>query len=98
MYRTAEQLRDDLLAIWNAAVNGVRVDRLMRNTISLGKDSLVIDGQSESLDSFERIVILGGGKASGAMAETLESLLEPIAGITLNNKQEVTCGIKNCRF
>ncbi|MDR2756285.1 MAG: glycerate kinase [Planctomycetaceae bacterium] len=78
MSRTPQQLRDDLLAIWNAGVEGVRVDRLIRNTVSLHGDVLQIGDEQYLLNGIDRIIVIGGGKASGAMAETLESILEPL--------------------
>ncbi|MDR2756669.1 MAG: DUF4147 domain-containing protein, partial [Planctomycetaceae bacterium] len=72
MSRTPQQLREDLLAIWNAGVEGVRVDRLIRNTVSLRGDVLQIGDEQYLLNGIDRIIVIGGGKASGAMAETLE--------------------------
>jgi len=80
MSRTAQQLREDVLAIWNAGVDGVRVDRLIGNTVSLHGNALKIDGESYPLDEIDRIIVIGGGKASGAMAESLETILEPLFG------------------
>ncbi|MDR2116705.1 MAG: DUF4147 domain-containing protein [Planctomycetaceae bacterium] len=91
MVRTLQQLREDLLAIWNAGVEGVRVDRLIRNTVSLhgdvshGEAFLQIGNEKYPLDEIDRIIVIGGGKASGAMAETLESILAP-----LFNRKEIT--------
>ncbi|MDR0871028.1 MAG: DUF4147 domain-containing protein [Planctomycetaceae bacterium] len=76
--RTPEQQRNDLFAIWNAALNGVRVEHLLRKTVSLQNGTLVVAGESYLLKNFDRIVVLGGGKASGAMAQTLENILEPL--------------------
>lgn len=80
--RSPQKLREDLLAIWKAGVDGVRVDKLVRNAISLTSDekNLFIEGVEYPIDEIDRIVVLGGGKASGAMAETLESILEPLFG------------------
>ncbi len=50
----------------------------MRNKISLGSnDRLLIHGTKLSfpLRSFDRIIVVGAGKASGAMAETFENII-----------------------
>ncbi|MDR0336709.1 MAG: DUF4147 domain-containing protein [Planctomycetaceae bacterium] len=78
MPRTPQQLREDLLAIWNAGVEGVRVDRLIRNSVALDGNVLQIGNEIYPLREIDRIVVIGGGKASGAMAETLESILTPL--------------------
>lgn len=80
MPRSPEQLREDLLAIWNAGVDGVRVEPLVRNAVSLENGVLRIGEDRFPLAGIGRIVVLGGGKASGAMAETLEDILEPLFG------------------
>ncbi|MDR1964232.1 MAG: DUF4147 domain-containing protein [Planctomycetaceae bacterium] len=80
MPRSPQQLREDLLAIWNAGVEGVRVDRLIRNAVSVQGDALQICGEKYPLNEIDRIVVIGGGKASGAMAESLESILAPLFG------------------
>ncbi|MDR0609316.1 MAG: DUF4147 domain-containing protein [Planctomycetaceae bacterium] len=80
MSRTPQQLREDLLAIWNAGIEGVQVDRLIRNTVSLRGNALQIGDEKYPLNEINRIVVIGGGKASGAMAETLESILTPLFG------------------
>ncbi|MDR3198087.1 MAG: DUF4147 domain-containing protein [Planctomycetaceae bacterium] len=85
MPHSPQQLREDLLAIWNAGVEGVRVDRLIRNSVSLCGDNLQIGSEHYPLNKIDRIVVIGGGKASGAMAETLESILAP-----LFNRKEIT--------
>lgn len=78
MTRTPEQLREDLLAIWQAGVEGVKPDRLVRESVSLKDDDLEVCGLRYPLAEIDRIVVVGGGKASGSMAESLESVLEPI--------------------
>ena len=78
MPRTPQQMRDDLRAIWNAGVDGVRVDRLMHAAVSLTENALRVEDVDYPLNSIKRIVVIGGGKASGAMAETLETILEPL--------------------
>ncbi|MGL4595172.1 MAG: glycerate kinase type-2 family protein [Thermoguttaceae bacterium] len=83
MTRSSLQLREDILAIWKAGIAGVQVDSLMRKTICLIKNSALQTAIKIGEDIFpiseiNRILVIGGGKASGSMAETLESILAPI--------------------
>jgi glycerate-2-kinase len=88
------KLREDLLAIWQAGVDGVRVDRLIRNNVTLlsPTDELNINNRDYSIEiggecyreqyhlsEIDRIIIVGGGKASGGMAESLTKIFEPIS-------------------
>lgn len=82
MQRTAAQLREDIVAIWKVGVEGVKPERLMREAVSLDwkAENLTIGNVEYSLENIERIVVVGGGKASGAMAEALEQILRPLDG------------------
>ncbi|MDR1483678.1 MAG: DUF4147 domain-containing protein [Planctomycetaceae bacterium] len=90
-----ERLREDLLAIWCAGVAGVCTDRLVRNNVVLlapddernsdKRDYSILIGREGSceqyhLSSIDRIIVVGGGKASGGMAESLREILLPISG------------------
>ena len=72
------RLREDALAIWQAGVDGVAPNRLIRENVVLDNDVLNIAGVSYPLADIGRIVVVGGGKASGRMAEELESVLSPL--------------------
>ena len=84
MPRFPKQLREDALAIWQAGVDGVAPDRLIRENVFLDDDVLDIAGVAYPLSDIRRIVVVGGGKASGRMAEALELILTP-----LFNRKEV---------
>ncbi|MDR2170235.1 MAG: DUF4147 domain-containing protein [Planctomycetaceae bacterium] len=88
-------MRDDLLAIWRAGVDGVCTDRLICNNVRLllPEDVRNIDRRDYSIEvggvggceqysfsGIDRIIVVGGGKASGAMAESLLRVLSPVAG------------------
>lgn len=70
-------LRADALAIWNAAVDAVRGDRLVRENVSLDGNELRIVGERVSLSAVGRIAIVGAGKAGAGMAAGLEEALGP---------------------
>ena len=78
MNRSAEQLRADALAIWQAAVEAVRSDRLVRDALRVEEDELVIaDELRLDLRDVRRIVVVGAGKAGAGMAEGVCQALGP---------------------
>ena len=73
MLPTQQALIQDALAIWQAGVDSVRGDRLVENSISIRNNNLIVDEESRcDLRSIDRIVVIGGGKATSAMATGLE--------------------------
>lgn len=68
-------LRDDARAIWEAGVAAVASDRLVRNVISCDSRTLRVRGHSFDVDSLDRIVVLGVGKAGAGMAAAVEAVL-----------------------
>ncbi len=75
--RSAEQLRADVLAIWKAGVDAVRSDRLVREHVQVKQGSLLIAEEEFPLDSIDRILVVGAGKAGAGMAAGLEEALGP---------------------
>ena len=69
-------LRDDLLAIWQAGLAGVAVDRLMRETVRLEQGCLVFGDLI--VEPPRRLIVVGAGKGAGAMAAALETILAPL--------------------
>jgi glycerate 2-kinase len=63
----------------------VRADVLLRNSCWREQDRLFIGGESYDLKGFERVLVLGAGKASAAMAQGLASTLGgfPIEGLVV---------------
>lgn len=57
------------------AFNEVNPRNLIRSKVILTGDMLKIDGEEFQLSNFRRIFVVGGGKASGSMAEALEEIL-----------------------
>jgi hydroxypyruvate reductase len=76
MTRSAEKLRSDALTIWQAGVDAVRSDRLVRETVRIEAHELAIDDQLRlDLDQVRRIVVIGAGKAGAGMAAGVEQAL-----------------------
>ena len=77
MLRSTKQLREDAVAIWRAGVDGVAPDRLVQDNVFLSPDAAALNvaGVSYPFSEVRRIVVVGGGKASGRMAQALESAL-----------------------
>lgn len=72
---TAPSMRDDALAIWNAAVAAVASDQLVMRAVHRDGDTLEIAGQTFGLRDIDRLLVIGGGKAGTGMAAGLEAAL-----------------------
>ena len=73
--RSAETLRNDALRIWRAAVEAVQPAPLIPEIVTCHRTHPAIGDEALPLDSIGRIVVVGGGKAAGAMAAALEAAL-----------------------
>ncbi|MDR1924427.1 MAG: DUF4147 domain-containing protein [Planctomycetaceae bacterium] len=91
MSRTPIQIREDLISIWQAGVNAVLPDRLVSDNVFLllpddprnvddSDYSFEIGGEQYPLSGIDRVVVVGGGKASGGMAAGFLRICEPILG------------------
>jgi len=58
-----------------AALNAVDPHRIVKSRIHLGDSKLEIDSHTFDLDKYDHVYVVGGGKASGSMAEGLEEVL-----------------------
>lgn len=68
-------LRAAGLAIFRAALEAGDVTRLLSAAVRLEGSRLVVAGRAFDLERVRRLLVVGAGKASGAMAQTLERLL-----------------------
>jgi hydroxypyruvate reductase len=73
--QTAQQLRGDALAIWQAGLEAVRSDRLVRDRVRVDGQWLVIAEEKFDLSSIRCIAVVGAGKAGAGMAAGLEAAL-----------------------
>ncbi len=70
-------LRDDAQAIFRAAVDAVRAENLVADNVHVEKKHLKIGKLVVDLGKFQRVLIVGAGKASGYMAKALLERLGP---------------------
>lgn len=79
MQRPQQQLRDDALAIWKAGVDAVDSERLVRQTVYVDGEDLVVGDERFPLVDIDRIAVVGAGKAGAGMAAGLEQALGEVA-------------------
>ncbi|MUV90490.1 DUF4147 domain-containing protein, partial [Halapricum sp. CBA1109] len=58
-----------------AGIEAARPDRVVGRQVTREGETLTVAGTSYDLDAYERVVVLGGGKAADAVAAELESVL-----------------------
>jgi glycerate-2-kinase len=68
--------RELALGSLETALNIVNPKQLIESRLSLKNSVLNVDGHSFDLNKFRNIYVVGGGKASGSMAEGLEQVLD----------------------
>jgi hydroxypyruvate reductase len=72
---TALELRADAERIWRAGIAAVAPARLIQSYVFVDGNTLIVGEEAIDLRTVERIAIVGGGKAAGAMAAALENAL-----------------------
>ncbi len=68
-------LRRDALAIFKAALKAADPVEAIRRHVAVIGSKLLVGRKRYDLERYRRIIVLGAGKASALMAESLESLL-----------------------
>ncbi len=66
---------NDALAIWNAGLDAVRADRLLERRVAFEAGKLIVDDQSFDLHPKGKLIVVGAGKATVAMAVGLTKAL-----------------------
>ena len=69
--------RETAVAIWRAGVDAVASDRLVRKVVRVEDDALHLDGEPFAAAEWDRLVVVGAGKAGAGMAA---GLVEAVAG------------------
>jgi len=70
-----KELRRAAEAIAYSAIRAVDPEALIRKSVRLEGDELILDEWCVDLTEFKRILVVGGGKASASMAKALEEIL-----------------------
>ena len=76
-------IRDNALSIWNAAVDAVRAKTLVQKNVRIEADRLHVKDSVWELSRFNRIVVVGAGKAATGMTQGLVNAVGsklPISG------------------
>ena len=60
--------REDAIAVWRAGVAAVASDRLVRDAVAADGDGLTILGERFAAADWDRLVVVGAGKAGAGMA------------------------------
>ena len=68
--------RELALTCLEAGIRAADPSRAIKDSIVLEADTLQIGDATVELNDFERILVIGGGKASAEMAQSLESMLD----------------------
>lgn len=85
--RALGELRKDALAIFHAGLKAVDPASCIRRFLKFENGQIEVAGHSYALASYDRIYVVGAGKASAKMAEAIESLLgDRIEGGVVNVK------------
>ena len=69
------RLRGDAITVLEAALDSVDPYKAVLNNLKIVDGKLIAGTFKASLDDLGRIVVIGGGKAGGSMAEAVESIL-----------------------
>lgn len=76
----SRSLKKDVLYLFMEGIESVKPDKLIENHFVVEKDKLIVSDVNTAaekfhLDEFERIFVIGAGKASSAMAGKVEEIL-----------------------
>ena len=69
------RLRQDALSVFHSALAAVDPEEAVRRHLRIEAGTLSVGSQSYELNAFERILVVGAGKAVAPMAKALEDLL-----------------------
>jgi glycerate 2-kinase len=73
--QASDPCRKDVLSALNGALQAANPETILSQKIKLNGSELRVDSVRLDLSKFERILVIGGGKASAKMALAIESIL-----------------------
>lgn len=88
------ELRRILIDVLERALDAVKPKILIERAVIIDKNQLKIHNLSLDLTQFRRCIIIGGGKASGAMAAELENILISYGKIPFNGIINIPKGLE----
>ncbi len=88
------ELRRILIDVLERALDAVKPKILIKRAVIIDKNQLKIHNLSLDLTQFRRCIIIGGGKASGAMAAELENILILYGKIPFNGVINIPKGLE----
>jgi len=92
-------LREAGLSIWQAALQAGHVRPLVQRALRFHYPGLAVGSTSFDLSRIRRLLVLGAGKASGAMAQVLEEILDDrISGGLVVVKDGYTAATRRIRL
>ncbi len=75
MNATTEKRHQNALEIFNAGLNAVEPGAAIRKYCQLDHNIFTVDGKNYDLELFNKIIVLGAGKAGASMAKAIEEIL-----------------------
>jgi len=92
---SVETMRGHAREIFDAAVKAVDAEQCVRQFVSVDGDTLLVSDQTYDLNAYDRILVVGTGKASPQMGVALEDVLgDCITGGSMNTKYEHALPLK----
>lgn len=82
--------REVALTVLESAISAVNPRNLIKGNVRLVRHSLEVRNTCLDLDDYDRVIVVGGGKASGKMAEALEEILQSRISAGIINVQRGT--------
>ena len=82
------RLREHAEAVFRAGLKAVDPIRAVRRHVKREDDTLIVGGRSYDLSKFERVFVVGAGKASAAMGRAVEAVLG----------ERITAGLINVKY
>lgn len=73
--KTILDLKSIGIDIFNAGLLAVNPVNAVKNVVKLSGSNLEVDDESYNLDDFDRIIVIGAGKAGAAMSRAIEEVL-----------------------
>lgn len=72
---STNKIKEDAVKILQTSIQAVDPRVVLKNVVSLAQNKLRVQDLEYDLDAYDNILVIGGGKASGLMAQTMEEIL-----------------------